>query len=308
MYIGIELGGTKVIVAAGRSPDSLSPLIRLPTTDPQATLQRILAAMRDLEDRHGACTAIGVAAFGPLRLDARAADYGSILDTPKAPWRDVNLLAPLRAAYPDVPLVLDTDVNGAALAEARWGAGQGLDAFAYVTVGTGVGAGLFVHGRPVHGLLHPEAGHMLVRRDPGTDPFTGSCPWHRDCLEGLACGPSVEQRLGTKGEFVADDHPVWAQVGGYLGQLFHNLTVIAAPQKIIVGGGVGLKLAVLESSRRAFLDHLGGYYRDIPDLVAARGMIVPAALADRAGVLGAIALADAAFAPPRRELALERLS
>lgn len=293
MYLGIELGGTKVIVAAGLSPERLSPLTRLPTTDPHTTMEATIAAMRDLEQSHGPCQGIGVASFGPIRLDAEATDYGTILDTPKTPWRDFNLIKPLRDAFPNLPITLDTDVNGAALAEARWGMGQGMDAFAYVTVGTGVGVGLYVHGRPVHGFLHPEAGHMLVQRDSLRDPFGGTCPWHRDCLEGLTCGPSVEQRLGVRGETVADEHPVWAQLGFYLGQLFHNLTVIAAPQAIIVGGGVGLKPAVLASARQAYVDLLGGYFRDIPDLDAARRMIVPAALSDRAGVLGAIALAGA---------------
>jgi len=297
MYLGIELGGTKVIVAAGRSPDTLSPVTRLPTADPQGTMAAIIAAMRALERRHGPCRAIGVASFGPVRLDPAAADYGMILDTPKTPWRDAKLLAPLREAFPDVPIALDTDVNGAALAEAHWGRGQGLDSFAYVTVGTGVGVGLFVHGRPVHGFLHPEAGHMLVRRDRQDDPFAGTCPWHGDCLEGLICGPSVESRLGVKGETVAEDHPVWAQIGGYLGQLFHNLTVIAAPRAIIVGGGVGLKPEVLDGARRAFADLLGGYFRDIPDLAAVQRRIVPAALSDKAGVLGAIALAEALASP-----------
>lgn len=298
MYIGIELGGTKVVVAAGQSPETLSPLIRLPTADPHSTMAATVCAMRELEASHGQCKAIGVASFGPIRLDPRARDYGTILDTPKLAWRDFNVLAPLLAAFPQTPLALDTDVNGAALAEARWGAGLGLDVFAYITVGTGVGAGLYVNGRPLHGFLHPEAGHMLVRRDPGQDPFSGLCPYHGDCLEGLTCGPSVERRLGIKGEMVADDHPVWRQIGGYLAQLFHNLTVITATQRIVVGGGVGLKASVLESARQAYVDLLGGYYRDLPDLAAAQRLIVPAALSDRAGVLGAIALAAAADPHP----------
>ena len=135
---------------------------------------------------------------------------------------------------------------------------------------------------------------MLVRRDGAQDQFAGICPNHGDCLEGLICGPSVERRLGIKGEAVADDHAVWEQIGRYLAQLFHNLTVIAAPQRIIVGGGVGLKSSVLDSAHRAYVDLLGGYYRDIPDLAAAQELIVPAALSDRAGVLGAIALAETA--------------
>lgn len=310
MYLGIELGGTKVIVAAGRSPETLSPLTRLPTSDPHATMATTIAAIHALERDHGPFTAIGVASFGPIRLDPDAPDYGTILDTPKTQWQDFNVLAPLRAAFPGLPIALDTDVNGAAMAEARWGMGRDLDAFAYVTVGTGVGVGLYVHGRPVHGLLHPEAGHMLVRRDP-SDSFAGTCPWHRNCLEGVTCGPSVEQRLGVRGETVADDHPVWEQVGGYLGQLFHNLTVIAAPRIIIVGGGVGLKEAVLTKARQAYIDLLGGYYRDMRDLPAAQRIIVPAALSDRAGVLGAIALAsttqdlDSTFPSSRTAATLE---
>ncbi|NOW48647.1 fructokinase [Novosphingobium sp. SG751A] len=291
MYFGIELGGTKVVVAAGLSPETLSPLVRLPTTDPQNTIPAVIAALRDLEATHGPGRALGIASFGPIRLDPRARDYGTILDTPKLAWRDFNVLTPLRDAFPHMPIALDTDVNAAALAEARWGAGKGQDIFAYVTVGTGVGVGLYAHGRPLHGFLHPEAGHMLIRRTASEDIFAGICPFHRDCLEGMICGPSVEQRLGVKGEAVPDDHSVWGQIGGYLAQLFHNLTVLTAPQKIIVGGGVGLKHSVLDSAREAYIDLLGGYYRDIPDRAAAQRLIVPAALSDRAGVLGAIALA-----------------
>ena len=137
---------------------------------------------------------------------------------------------------------------------------------------------------------------MLVRRDPLRDPFAGMCPWHGDCLEGVTCGPSVERRLGVKGEAVAEDHPVWDQIGAYLGQLFHNLTMLAAPQRIIVGGGVGLKRAVLDSARRNYIDLLAGYYRDLRDPLAVEALIVPATLSDRAGVLGAIVLAAAAQA------------
>jgi fructokinase len=294
MYIGIELGGTKVVLAAGGSAASVGPVLRFPTVAPEVTLASVTQAIADLATQQGPVRAIGVASFGPIRLDRAAPDYGAFLDTPKAQWRDFDLMAALAKAFPEVPLALDTDVNGAVLAEARWGAGQGCDTLAYVTVGTGVGVGLYVRGAPVHGFLHPEAGHMLVRRHGPGDNFAGICPYHGDCLEGLVSGPAVAARLGVPAESVADDHPVWADVGGHLAQLFYHLTLFAAPQRIIVGGGVGLKPVVLHHARRRLFDLLGGYYRDFPTVESIDRFVVPAGLADRAGVLGAMALAEEA--------------
>lgn len=281
-YAGIELGGTKVMVAAGSGPGDLTDTIRIPTTDPATTLDAILSAL----GAFGPFDAIGVASFGPVCLDPDDPGGLRITNTPKPGWSQTPIAAPLAARF-GVPVVLDTDVNGAALGEGRWGAARGLNDFAYITVGTGIGVGLVVNGRPVHGLLHPEAGHLLVRRDPVADPYTGHCPFHGDCLEGLACGPAIAAREGRPAEQLADDHPVWPLVGDYIGQLCASLALITSPRRIILGGGVGQRPGVRAAADVAMRRHLGGY---IP-LPGPDGFIVEPGLGNLSGVLGAIALA-----------------
>lgn len=291
MYIGIEIGGTKVIMAVGTCPEDLTQLVRIPTETPDLTFAAIARQVLDFQTTYPGICGIGIASFGPIQVNAAHEDFGTICDTPKPGWRGFNIVRALQSRFPSLPVALDTDVNGAAVAEANWGAGRGLDTFAYVTVGTGIGAGLFVNGKPVHGLLHPEAGHMLVRRDPGRDPFPGSCPFHGDCLEGLASGPAIERRTGVRGEDLPDDHEVWLLIGDYLAQLYYNMAVIAAPQRILIGGGVGLKREVIERSRLEFSRLLGGYLHKLRRPQDVQDYIQAAALRDRAGVLGAIGLA-----------------
>ena len=291
MYIGIEVGGTKVIMAAGTRPEDLTPLVRFPTETPEKTFSAITRQIEQYLAVLPVISGIGVASFGPIQVKPGHPEFGMILDTPKPYWGGFNIAAALRERFPALPLALDTDVNGAAVSEALWGAGKGLDTFAYVTVGTGIGAGLYVNGHPVHGLLHPEAGHMLVCRSADKDPFPGCCPFHTDCLEGLASGPSVEKRTGIRGEDLPDSHPVWPMLGRYLAQLYYNMTLIAAPQRILVGGGVGLKKEVLAESRLELSRLLGGYLRDLRSPESIEHFVQAAHLHDRAGVLGAIGLA-----------------
>ncbi len=280
----IELGGTKVVVAAGSGPHDLTDPVRIPTTDPATTMAGIIATLDGLMP----FDAIGIASFGPLCLDP--ADPGGlrITNTPKPGWSQTKLVEPLAARF-GVPVHLDTDVNGAALGEGRWGAAQGLRDFAYITVGTGIGVGLVVNGTPVHGLLHPEAGHLLVRRDPVKDPFAGHCPFHGDCLEGLACGPAIAARVGRPAEELDEDHPVWPLVGDYIGQLCASLLLVTSPRRIILGGGVGQRSGVRQAAEQAMRTHLAGYL----DHPALRGdFILPPALENRAGVLGAMVIAQ----------------
>ncbi len=291
MFIGIEIGGTKVIMAVGSGPNDLTAPVRIPTGAPEETFAKIAQQVQSFLNAYPAISGIGVAAFGPIQVNPAHVEFGMIGETPKMAWRGFNIVKALRGRFPGLPVVLDTDVNGAAVAEATWGAGRGLDTFAYVTVGTGIGAGLYANGRPVHGLLHPEAGHMLVRREPGRDPFPGSCPSHGDCLEGLASGPTIERRTGIRGEDLPANHEVWLLIGEYLAQLYYNMTMIAAPQRILIGGGVGLKREVIERSRLAFLNLLGGYFRELRRPEDVENFIQAAELKDRAGVLGAIGLA-----------------
>ncbi len=289
MYLGIEMGGTKVVLAVGTGPGDLSEAVRVATRDPATTCADVITVARQLAETHGPFEAVGVGTFGPIGLSGP--DFGIMRRTPKAGWTHFPLIATLQEGLPDVRFALDTDVNAAALAEARWGGARGLEDFAYVTVGTGIGVGLVSGGKTVHGLLHPEAGHIRVQHDHAADPYAGSCPFHGDCLEGLASGPTVEGRLGIKGEHVPDDWPVWPLLGSYLAQLYCNLTLVASPKRILVGGGVGLKAEVLAASRDTLHTLLGGYVEALSDRVALDTYVVAAELGDRAGVLGAIAIA-----------------
>ncbi|ESQ88661.1 ROK family protein [Asticcacaulis benevestitus] len=291
MFIGIEVGGTKVVMAAGTGPNDLTELVRFPTETPEATSAAIVRQVKQYLALYPTIRGIGVASFGPIQVDPAHPEFGVIYETPKLHWRGFNIVQLLKAHFPDIPVALDTDVNGAAIGEAEWGGGRGLDTFAYVTVGTGIGAGLYVNGKPVHGLLHPEAGHMLIRREPGRDPFPGMCPFHGDCLEGLASGPSIEARTGQRGEHLPDDHDVWLLIGDYLAQLYVNMAMIAAPQRILIGGGVGLKPEVIARSRAEFFRLVGGYLRALKQPESLQAFIQPAQLGDRAGVLGAVGLA-----------------
>lgn len=290
---GLELGGTKVTLALSEAGSSefLSPPVRIPTTSPVETLSAALVALDALEQRHGPVAALGLASFGPLGVSPGSPNYGRFFETPKPGWSHFDLIGSIRAVRPTLRLALDTDVNGAAVGEARWDPNADSDSLAYVTVGTGIGVGLLVHGRPVHGLMHPEAGHIPVRRHPD-DTYPGHCPFHGDCLEGLACGPAIAARTGQLGETLALDHPVWSLSGYYLGQLFASLLLTLSVRSLRVGGSVGLHPTVLDAARASAFETLKGYLAPAKSLEAITKIISPATLGDRAGLLGAIALAE----------------
>ncbi|MEY4556644.1 MAG: hypothetical protein RL093_1763 [Pseudomonadota bacterium] len=290
LFAGVELGGTKVLVAFGTGPDDLSTPVRIPTTTPSETLSRVEGVIVSMA-AESALRAIGVATFGPARLDRSAPDWGRLLSTPKPGWRGAVIGRRLETRF-GIPVAFDTDVAGAAMGEGQWGAARGLTDYAYVTVGTGVGVGLVVNGAPLHGALHPEAGHIRVRRDPARDGFEGCCPFHGDCLEGLISGPALAARTGRQGEALAAEHPVWDLTGEYLAQAMATLCLVAAPQRIIVGGGVGSHPKVLAAMRRRLRDELGGYLPHLTSPEAINAFLTPPALGERSGVLGAIALAQ----------------
>ena len=288
LKVGIELGGTKCVMMLGTGPDDIRAQARIETTGPHPTLDAIDDLLRQWRDRHG-FDAVGVASFGPLDLDPRSPTHGCVVSTPKPGWSVFDILRRLRCWA--VPVGFDTDVNGAALAEARWGAAGGLGSFAYVTVGTGIGVGSIIDGRPVRGLGHSEAGHLRIPRPPGP-AFAGACPYHGDCVEGLASGPAVLAHAGLPAEQLSRNDPAWDIVVSALAALFHNLVMTTAPERILLGGGLGMgQPHLLPRLRAALLESLNGY--GVADRIAAGidDFIVPPGLGHRAGPLGALALA-----------------
>ena len=295
LVAGVELGGTKALALVARGRRILRSF-RLPTGAPRPTLQALSAQLDAWSGELGPFGGLGVASFGPLGLDPGRADYGHITRTPKAGWSNVDLIGHFKARHA-MPVGFDTDVAGAALAETRWGAGIGQSVVIYLTVGTGIGGGVVIDGRPVHGLVHPEMGHLRVRRADGDD-FAGCCPFHGDCLEGLASGPAIAARAGGPAESLGDDNWVWPRVAGELGELAASLILTLSPQRILIGGGVGMgKPFLLPMVRAATLASLGGYVAGLTPASASRIIRRPA-LGERAGPLGAIALALAAMRNP----------
>lgn len=291
---GIEAGGTKFVCAVGTGPDDVRAEVRVPTTTPAETLGRVAAFLAEQAGR-APLAALGVAAFGPVDLDPRSSTFGFVTTTPKPGWRGVDLLGPLRQAL-GVALALDTDVNAAALAEQRWGAGRGVPTLVYVTVGTGIGGGVVVDGRPLHGLVHPEIGHMRVPHDRERDPFAGVCPAHGDCWEGLAAAPALAARWGRAPETLPDDHPAWALQAHYLALGLANVVLTLSPERLVLAGGVLARAQLYPLVRAGVSDLLAGYLAS-PSLAGGlERYLVPPALGERAGVLGAMLLGQGAAA------------
>jgi fructokinase len=252
---------------------------------------QIIQFFRDEDAQGHRITALGVAAFGPLDPNPRSPRYGHIADTPKPGWQDVDIVSPLKEALA-LPVHFDTDVNCAALGEWRWGAARGCHTVVYLTVGTGVGGGVLIGGRPLHGLLHPEMGHIRIPHDWKADPFEGACPFHGDCLEGLTCGPAMTARWGVPPNALPPDHVGWSLEAQYLGLGLANIICTLSPERVVLGGGVmnhaGLLSLVREQARKS----LKGYVKVPQILHAIEDYIVAPALGERSGVLGAIALAQ----------------
>jgi len=289
---GIEAGGTKFVCAIGTGPDDIRAEVRFSTTTPEETVGRAVEFFSQAAVPEP-LAAIGVASFGPIDPDPGSPTWGHITSTPKHGWAQADLIGPIARAL-GVPVGFDTDVNGAALGEHRWGAAQGRETFVYLTIGTGIGGGAMVEGQLLHGLVHPEMGHMLMARRQD-DKFPGACPYHGACLEGLASGPAIEMRWGAKPETLPVDHPAWELEAYYLALGLANLVCALSPQRIILGGGVMSQAQLFPLIRRRLRQFLNDYIQAPAITIDNSGFIVPPGLGHRSGVLGAIALAERAL-------------
>jgi fructokinase len=291
LFGGIEAGGTKFVCAVGTGPDDIVADTRFPTTTSDENFAQCIAFFREQQARHGPLDAIGIGAFGPIDPAPGSPTWGYITLSPKPGWHMVDFAGTIRRAL-ELPVGFDTDVNAAALGEWRWGAAQGLDTFIYLTVGTGIGGGGLANGRMLHGLLHPEMGHILIPHDRQADPFAGACAYHGDCLEGLAAGPALEARWGQRAETLSDDHPAWALEAHYLAMGLANFILTLSPQRLILGGGVMQQPQLFPLIRARVAALLNGYV----ETPALRGdieaFIQPPGLGTRSGVLGALAIAE----------------
>lgn len=289
LYGGVETGGTWCVCAVGTGPEEILKSERFPTTGPDETLARIVEFFAEGPE----VAAIGIGSFGPVDLDRSSPTWGYVTTTPKQGWQHVSVAKPV-AERLGVPVAFDNDVDAAALGEHRWGAGRGAGSLFYLTVGTGIGGGLLIDGRPWHGLVHPEVGHIRLPRDrdPDQASFPGICPVHGDCWEGVASGPAIAERCRCRPEELSDDHPVWKIEAEYLALGILSIVLVSSPERMIIGGGVMEHPSLLETIRARVSELLGGYL-ETPALSEKIGSyLVAPALGDRAGVLGAMALAQ----------------
>lgn len=291
---GIEAGGTKFVCAVGTGSDNILLEERFPTTTPDETIPRAIdffqQAQAQFAPSHGELSAIGVGSFGPLDLHLHSSTYGWITSTPKPGWSNCDLLGPLRRAF-DIPLAIDTDVNAAAIGEGRHGACRDVENYIYITVGTGVGGGIVINGKPVHGLVHPEMGHVLLSHRQG-DNFPGICPYHGNCVEGMCCGPAIAARWGIPAQDLPPEHEAWEVEAYYLAQALMAYILIISPERIILGGGVMQQSALFPPIREKLRELLAGYVNHPAILDCDPSFICPPGLGQMAGITGALAMAE----------------
>jgi fructokinase len=285
---GVEAGGTKFVCILAHEYKNILAKARIPTTTPQETLIQV---QRFFENNHkGALAGIGVASFGPLDLDPKSDTFGFITTTPKKGWANTDIINPFTETF-HVPVVLDTDVNGAAFGEYLWGAAQGLQNFIYLTIGTGIGGGGMVNGQRMHGLTHPEMGHIRIPHNWDQDPFPGSCPFHGDCLEGLASGSAMQTRWGISPKELPSDHPAWELETHYLALGLVNFITTISPERIVIGGGIMQHPTLIDTTRKKVQELLGGYIHHTALIENIDNYIVPPGLGNLAGAYGAMGLA-----------------
>jgi fructokinase len=284
LYGSIEAGGTKFVCGVGNGPEDLI-VDSFPATSPQETIERAVQFFKQFP-----VEAVGIGSFGPVDLHPDSPTFGYITSTPKSGWAYFDFAGSVKRAL-GVPVALDTDVNTAAMGEAEWGAARGLSDFIYITVGTGIGGGAMVRGRILHGLVHPEMGHIRLPRNPQEDPFGGLCPYHGDCLEGLASGPAIQARWGLPGQKLPPDHPAWAMEARYLALGLSTLVCTLSPQRVILGGGVMQQGQMFPAIRSELKQLLNGYIQSSAILERIEQYVTPPGLGNRSGVLGGLALA-----------------
>ncbi|MES1257209.1 MAG: ROK family protein [Acidobacteriota bacterium] len=291
LFGAIEAGGTKFVCGIGTGPNDLRT-VRFPTTSPDHTIEAAIGFLR----REGGAdlASVGIGAFGPVELDPASPHYGFITSTPKAGWQYTDLAGRVQAAL-DVPVGFDTDVNASVFGETRWGAARDVSSAVYLTIGTGIGGGAIMNGRLLHGMMHPEMGHIRIPHDPAADPYPGGCPFHGDCLEGLASGPAMQARWGKPAYELPADHPAWALEARYLALAVANILFILSPGRIILGGGVMQEAGLFDRIRGELALILNGYIRMPQVLGQLDHYVVAPGLGDRAGILGALALAEQAY-------------
>jgi fructokinase len=284
----LEAGGTKMVCAIGDETGRIFEQVSIPTQTPDVTMPKLIEYFKER-----GVEALGVACFGPIELDRNSPQYGCITSTPKLAWRNYNIVGELADAL-QCPIGFDTDVNGSVLGEVTFGQAKGKNCVIYLTIGTGVGGGIYIDGRLLHGMVHPEAGHVLIRKR-SDDTYEGKCPYHKTCLEGMAAGPAIEERWGSKAAELADRTEVWDLEADYIAQALTGYILTLSPEMIILGGGVMHQEQLFPLIRQKVTQLLGGYVQ-AEELEDMERYIVPASLHDDQGIMGCLELA-------RREIA-----
>ena len=287
IFGALEAGGTKMVCAIGNENGTILDQVSIPTLEPKDTIPKIISWFSDKN-----IAALGIGSFGPVDVNPESKSYGFILDTPKLAWKQFDLVGSIQKEL-NVPIGLDTDVNGSCLGEMTFGCAKGLDCVIYLTIGTGIGAGIGINGRLLHGMLHPEAGHILMAPHPN-DNYQGKCPYHGTCLEGMAAGPAIEDRWGKKAYELVDKQEVWEIEAYYIAQALANYILTLSPQKIILGGGVMHQEQLFPMIRSMVTKLLAGYL-NTKELANMDEYIVPSSLQDNQGIMGCIQLAKLAL-------------
>lgn len=294
LFGGIEAGGTKIICAVGDSTGKIYEQIRVPTTIPSDTMPEIIDFFRKIDEKTPLFS-FGIGSFGPVNVNPASPEYGFIESTPKPGWSHFDFVGAIKKEF-DLPVGFETDVNAAALGEHRWGAAQGVESFLYVTIGAGIGGGGMIGGKLLHGLMHPEMGHMLIPHDKTKDPFSGACPFHGDCLEGLASGPAMLARWDVSSALeLSADHPAWDLEADYLSIAMMNWIMVLSPQKIILGGGVMKRKELLAKIHQRVPDLINDYIQHPAITENIENYIVSPGLGEQSGICGTIVLAERAL-------------